>query len=111
MKPGFPRAMNDDWYGTEHGTVVRSYFHAAGASRELRLAQEAGWSIREVKLNGEPVIENPPRKWWRLSPTRIVRDADGTIELRTGSPLRAVDWHPTDQKTATFDLEVTYARN
>ena len=96
---------------TEHGTVVRRYFHAAGASRELHLAQEHDWEVREVTLNGEPVTENPPHKWWQGRPTRIERDANGKVRLRTGRSPSAGDWHPQGRKIAAFDLEVTYVRN
>ena len=102
--------MNDDWPVTEHGTVVRSYFHAAGAAREMQLAQGHGWDVREVKLNGEAVPEDPPRKWWRLPPTRLERDAEGTVRLRTGRSPGAGDWHPQARKIASFVLEVTYVR-
>ncbi len=103
--------MDDErWHETEHGTVVRRYFHAAGASREMQLAQEHEWEVREVRLNRELVSENPPRKWWQRSLTRLVRNADGTVRLRTGRSPSAGDWHPQGRKIAAFDLEVTYVR-
>ena len=103
--------MDDErWHETEHGTVVRRYFHAAGASREMALAQQHGWTVRDVMLNGEPVIADPPRKWWRLPPTRLVRDAGGNVKLRTGASSGAGDWHPAGRKIKDFDLQVTYER-
>jgi hypothetical protein len=103
--------MDDDrWPETEHGTVIRRYFHAAGASREMQLAQQKGWEVREVKLNGEQVPENPPRKWWQRPPTRLVRDTNGTVQLRTGTAAGPGDWHPQGRKIAPFALEVTYVR-
>jgi len=102
--------MDDErWPETERGTVVRRYFHAAGASRELAMAQEHDWEVREVKLNGELVTENPPHKWWQR-PTRLVRDANGKVRLRTGGSPSAGDWHPQGRKIGAFDLEVTYVR-
>ncbi len=104
--------MDDDrWHETEHGTVVRRYFHAAGASREMQSAQSNGWEVREVTLNGQPVPENPPRRWLRLPPTRLARDADGNVKLRTSASSGAGDWHPAGRKLEAFDLEVTYVRN
>ena len=103
--------MDDDrWHETQHGTIARRYFHAAGASREMQAAQEHNWEVREVTLNGELVTENPPHKWWQR-PTRLVRDAYGKVQLRTGRSPSAGDWHPQGRKIATFDLEVTYVRN
>lgn len=102
--------MNEDnWHEEEHGTVVRRYFHAAGASREMKAAQEHGWNVREVTLNGEPVPENPPRKWLRLPPTRLKRDAKGMVQLKAGN-VGAGDWHPQGRQAAAFDLAVTYVR-
>lgn len=102
--------MNDDrWAETERGTVVRRYFHAAGASREMKQAQEHGWEIREVTLNGQPVPENPPRKWLRLPPTRLMRDAKGRVQLKAG-PGGGGDWHMSGRSMNAFDLAVTYER-
>ena len=103
--------MDDErWPETEHGTVVRRYFHAQGASRELALAQDNGWDVREVVLNGEPVSENPPHKWWQGRPTRLERAADGTVRLRTGRSPSAGDWHPQGRGIPAFDLAITYER-
>jgi hypothetical protein len=103
--------MDDErWPETESGTVVRSYFHARGAAREMRLAQEQGWQVREVTLNGQPVPENPARKWLRLPPTRLVRDANGNVQLRVGS-AGGGGWHQQGRQIAAFDLEITYVRN
>ncbi len=100
--------MDNRWHETERGTVVRRYFHAAGASREMQLAQEHGWNVREVTLNGEPVPENPPRKWLRLPPTRLVR-AKGRVTLKAGGG-GGDDWHVSGRRVDAFDLVVTYER-
>jgi hypothetical protein len=102
--------MEDDrWAETERGTVQRRYFHAAGASRELQMAQERGWKVREATLNGQPVPENPKRKWLRLPPTRLVRNAKGRVELKAGAGGGG-DWHVQGRNANAFDLIVTYER-
>ena len=106
--------MNDrDWHVTEHGTVVRRYFHATGASREMATAQEAGWDVQEVTLNGEQVPESPPRKGLglRLPPTRLERAADGKLRLRTRGSGGHVGWHTQGRGIPAFDLVITYVRN
>ena len=78
----------------------------------MQLAQQHGWDVREVRLNGEVLPENAPSKWWRLSQTRLVRDSDGTVRLRArGLASSARDWHPSGRRIDTFDLEVTYIRD
>jgi hypothetical protein len=75
----------------------------------MKMAQEQGWKVREATLNGQPLPENPPRKWLRLPPTRLVRDAKGRVQLKAGAG-GAGDWHVSGRKTDSFDLIVTYER-
>jgi hypothetical protein len=100
--------LDERWPETESGTVVRSYFHARGAAREMETAQREGWTVQEVKLNGSVVPEPAQTKWWRRQwKTRLVRKRDGTVQLRTAGSADAV-WGSAGARGQ--DIEVTYVR-
>ena len=105
--------MDDRWHETKRGTVVRRYFHAAGASREMRVAQERGWRVQEVLLNGDALVEDAQTKWWRRPSIRLARGPQGSLELRArGWAGRAGDWHlPPERRIRECNLEVTYVRD
>ena len=103
--------MDDDrWHETEWGTVVRRYFHARGAAREMQAAQQEGWNIQEVKINGVVIPEAEQTRWWRrLRGTRLIRASDGTVRLNTSRFPSGVWGHDRSIGKGP-DMQVTYVR-
>ncbi len=102
--------LDDRWHETERGKVVRSYFHVPGAVREMQIAQEHGWAVQEVKINGVtlPGADERPglRQRWR---TRLVRESDGTVRLNARRSTADV-WDHSARTRKGPNVEVTYVR-
>jgi len=118
-------ANEANWLEGEVSPVVRGYRYVSDANSEMHQAQQSGWTVDEVKVNGLTVTPISQSSWWveAMGP-QLFLNPDNSVHLKVWPRFRGSRWNwlglassvasmpygapPTAPFTA---VEVTYIRH